>query len=189
MTNPSAPSLRNMAVNGDILPPHARDPSHIDDLGAIRALLLATLRHHSIQIPKEATPLGITTGDVHPKKGVYDESRTIDYHITQLPRRLALSSQQSWHTHFKLSLTATTPVTRQTLEAGMSSVLSWSIHTRNLLQAGHIDYDAFGYDWDGNIRILVRHRSSASSPDLQIREHIVCLSNRRLDMLYSRASD
>ena len=170
-----------MSANGSIRHRRSRDSpsSSSDDIGAIRALLLAIARHHSIDIRKEVPPIGINTGAIDPKTACYDEDRTIEYRLRQLPRELSLRSQQIWRpTPFKLNTTATK--TRQDLKAGMSDVLSLTMDIHKLLDNGNVDYDELGYDESGHICRLAgrdaHHSGSAAMPDLDIRENIVSFS-------------
>lgn len=179
MANQQEPVLGNMAVDDNTMPHQYHDLNASDDLAAIRALLLAILRHLSIEIPREIIPLRISTGDADPKNSRYKEDQTIDYLIRQTPVRLAMRLQQMRNTT-PFALNTTSPETRQGIDAGVSSMLSWSIDIRELLQSGNVDYQAFSYDENGHVSGAfggdVRHSSSTSMPSLDIKEHIVSVS-------------
>lgn len=168
-----------MSVTGDIRYRRNRDPASLDDLGAIRSLLTAIAEHHSIDIKKDVPPITISTGAIDPKEANYNEDRTIQYRLRQLPRELSLRPQQIWRpTPFKLNIAA--PETGQDLEAGMSDVLSLTMDIHKLLYNGNVDYDELGYDENGHICRLAgrdaHHSGSAAMPHMDIRENIVSFS-------------
>ena len=167
------------------------DSSTADDLGAIRALLLAIVRHHSIEIANEVKPLVMISMDhVDPKRSRYNEDTTIDYHMRQLLvlERMSLGVA-SLGSQIDLRVQ---PVTKENLKVGMSStLLSWSINLPRVLHHGSVDYGEFGYDKNGYVTPFdagdnpqpvlrsARQTGLAYTPPpsrLDIREHVVCFT-------------
>ena len=167
-------------------PPNERQEatSVLDNLAAIRALLLSIARHHSVEIPREANalPTAGSLSDVDPRRSRYEEAETVNYHIRQLPNGSALESEGSP----SLELDTSTLGWDQ-IPVGKSNVLLWvsDCDPRGLRHDRHVDYDEFGYGEDGYICSLGRQDSLGTEdlprpgnsryapPPREIREHIV----------------
>lgn len=127
-----------------------RDSDSTNDIKTVRALLLAIARHYSIEIPKESSPLGITTSYIDPQNSRYDEDATVDYHVRQLqdPDDLTRRSD-AWRSSPPAIRLDVAPNMRQQPEPGLTLALSWPIDQHLLLRDGIIQYNEFGFDAKG----------------------------------------
>lgn len=146
-----------------------------DDLVAIRALLLSLARHNSIEIPREANVLPTTRSlsDVDPKHSRYEEGKTVDYHIRQLPKGSTLESEGN----SPLRLDATSLEWGQ-LAVGISCVLLWTSDLHGPRHDRHVDYDEFSYNGDGHICSL-EHRNPQATDELSQRDALSNAPRRR----------
>ncbi len=77
----------------------------------------------------------------------YDEAKTVDYQIRQLPTESTFSSPE-WEEIFSPFRLSKPAVERQHHASGATN-LTWTIDPSARRNGAYVDYDEFGYDKDG----------------------------------------
>ena len=163
------------------------DPAAIRELLSALARLARPHHHSTTEIPRETnTPISRNLTHVDPRHANYDEKKTVDYHIRQLPSGSALDFQHEGNMSQALSLDTTFLDWSQLAAGTCSSVLLWVSDPHGPRHDRHVEYDEFSYNEDGYICSFERNNSaetdeppplpgtlSYTPPRREIREHIV----------------
>ncbi|KAK4449748.1 hypothetical protein QBC34DRAFT_379809 [Podospora aff. communis PSN243] len=143
------------------------DQNAASDLAAIRALLQAMTQHKLSKVPKDASSHATSRSfdGVDPKRSHYDEARTINYHMRQLPSGFILhhsvgpESIEGNPEHETILLHPGS--TSEDLKPGVYSGVSWEFDP---FQGNHhVESSEFGYDEDGYICSLARYMAASTA--------------------------